>query len=1835
MKSIRKITSLLLVLCMIVSVLAVGIVPAAAAPADHAPTGTVNNFAQDTVQGSNILHCFNWSYANIQANLADIAAAGYTAVQTSPVQPPVDYNAGWTNASEQWWKLYQPLDLAIAGQNQSWLGSASDLSSLCTAADEYGIKVIVDIVSNHLANDGTASGLYEHLNSGAAADMKNPEYFREDSIAENGTNDNSRFTITQYNLGMPELKTQSGYVQTKALDLLKACIDCGVDGFRFDTAKHIELPDESDDENGTFGGDYWPTVVNGAKLYAQEKGVDVPFIYGEILNSAGTAISNYTTYMAVTDNETGDRALDKAYWTAASELADGTYRKGASAANSVLWAESHDTYMGSAGSAYFSNTSGVSDDVIVNTWAIVGARADSTGLFFARPNATMGAASSDTTWKSTEVAEVNKFKNHFDGTSETLASSGNTAYIVRGSKGVVISKLDGGGAVSLPAQGMKSGTYTDQVSNTTFTVANGTISGTVGSSGVAVVYDPADDAFDYITGTLYLKPDSEWATNTSRYAMYVFNSSTNAWVDMTYNSQYDCYQAAVPSGNWTNVIFCGMNNNAENSWNNKVRQTADLFPDDGTDCYNVSSSRWTDHAVVCEHTYGQPTWSWAADHSSATATFTCSTCGDVQTVTDSSPTSSVNGDYTTYTATVTFDGSSYTTSKTVGSGSGSGDDDTYTIYAIDDANWNTTPMKVYWWGSSGTNPEWSSPIAMTSFSGTKVYTYDIPTDVGGIIFRDSTGNKQTENIESGFADGAVWTITGSSNNYSVASAPDYYLVGNMNEWTERADYKFTLSESDSGALEYKLSGVELAEGAEFKAKSGTNWYPGGDNCTVSTAGTYDIYFRPNGDGNSDWLPDSNNKYFYLAEQVVTPDRTITWVNEDGTVLATGTVPDGATPVYRGETPTKPSTAQYSYTFSGWSPAVEAVSADTTYTAQFTETTRTYTVTWKNYNGTVIETDTGVAYGSHPSYDSDPPTKDGETFVGWAPQITNDTVITGDTTYTARFTSAQTYTITWNNYNGTSLGTSTCTYGEIPVYAGETPTKAADAQYTYIFSGWSPYVSYAYENKTYTAQFTETVNEYTVTWVDGNGNTLGTDTVAYGETPVYDAETHGTPTKASTLAKSYTFNNSWSPAITSVTGNATYTAQFSEADIDTIDISAINFIGWENVYVYYWLGDSNNTWPGVAMTADADGLVYTASIPATAEGIIFSNGDTSNNSANLKQTNNVTTGITDGARWAIYRTISNSNLVNCHKVPTYKLVGTMNEWTSDDAPVFQPVNQENGLEQYKVSGVALTATDGFKAFSDDGTGGQWFPSGSNNDASVSADGTYDIYFRPNGDGTSDWHQNVLYAANVTAYTITWKLDENTTIDTTTVAHGEVPTHADPTKTADAQYTYTFSGWSPEVVAATTNATYTAQFTVTHFHSMTAHAAVDATCTEAGNSAYWSCDTCGKYFSDAEGENEIAENNWVIAATGHNLTAHPATAATRTTAGNTAYWSCDRCGKYFSDEDGENEIAADSWIIPADTSISPFEKHSLTLHGDIGVIFFLNVTAAEVESGITVNFEWNGKTSSDTLTLENYKMIDGVKMYKAICYVSAPEMTDEITAAVIVGGTTYTDTYSVKTYANVILSDDYQTKFLAIEGKTAEDYNKLATLVKTMLNYGAATQEQFKDAHPNNSETHSDENLANAGVNYDLTPLIDTEINSIDAEKPNKEEINAKLAGTGLTYYGYTMLLHSKTKLRFYFLKDDPSVDISSVNLTLNGNALQNDADYPDYFAYVEVSDIPAYELNQKYDLKLNGATIGSYSALTYVKDVLTGGDSDETLINTVTAMYRYHEAAVDYFPESEG
>ncbi len=485
MKKAKKIASLVVASALLTSSFA-AITSVNAAEVDSAQTASADSTLRDKVGDGVMLHAFNWSYNTIKENLPAIAAAGYTTVQTSPVQQPKDYSTSG-DVTGQWWKLYQPISFHIA--EKSWLGTKDDLKSLCDEADKYGIKIICDIVSNHIANAD------EDRPETVSNQVKKyePEFYKKrrtyTRTYKGDANDSSVQAVVQGHVSKcPDLVTNDTAVQGYIINLLKECIDCGVDGFRFDAAKHIETEDD-----GEYASDYWKNITTSASSYYTQKTGNDLYIYGEILNNCGAdrSYSSYTKYINVTDNRTGDAVLYNVTRGKASTATNAKYKSGVAASNAVLWAESHDTYEGSSGSSGFSNTADVSDENVVKAWAIVASRKDSTALFFARPGtALMGNISTDSTYKSTAVSEINKFHNLFVGQSEKLGSSGDIAYVARGTSGIVLSNCKGTNAsVSISGTGLADGKYTDTVSGAEFTVANGVLTGSIGNMGVAVVYN--------------------------------------------------------------------------------------------------------------------------------------------------------------------------------------------------------------------------------------------------------------------------------------------------------------------------------------------------------------------------------------------------------------------------------------------------------------------------------------------------------------------------------------------------------------------------------------------------------------------------------------------------------------------------------------------------------------------------------------------------------------------------------------------------------------------------------------------------------------------------------------------------------------------------------------------------------------------------------------------------------------------------------------------------------------------------------------------------------------------------------------------------------------------------------------------------------------------------------------------------------------------------------------------------------------------------------------------------------------------------------------------------
>lgn len=482
----RRFYSLILAWLMLCSAV-LGIVPGTtlqtvAAESSVVAVSSSSVAAKDNIQDGVTLHCWNWSFNNITANLDTIAAQGYTAIQTSPIQFAKEQTSG-KKVGEHWWVYYQPAGFFIDNNTgRSALGTKAEFETMCKKAHEKGIKVIVDVVANHMGNETR-----NNLSSAIVPDIRNDSGCWHD-ITRNTTDYSNRYDITQYCMdGVPDLNTANGKIQNYVLNYLKECIDAGADGFRFDGAKHIETPDDS---SSGCGSNFWPTVINGATSYAKStRNIDL-YCYGEVLDapdsSGKLSITAYTKYMSVTDNRTGNDVRNNVNNGNAAGAASSYYYNGAAGADKlVLWAESHDTYAGN-------NSSGISTENINKTWALVAARNAAMDLYFARPYSTssMLGAADKTGWANPEVAAVNKFHNAFSGQKEYLSSSGNIAYCERGTSGVVLVNCSGTSQwVEVKANLMASGTYKDQITGNIFTVENGKIKGQIGNTGIAVVYN--------------------------------------------------------------------------------------------------------------------------------------------------------------------------------------------------------------------------------------------------------------------------------------------------------------------------------------------------------------------------------------------------------------------------------------------------------------------------------------------------------------------------------------------------------------------------------------------------------------------------------------------------------------------------------------------------------------------------------------------------------------------------------------------------------------------------------------------------------------------------------------------------------------------------------------------------------------------------------------------------------------------------------------------------------------------------------------------------------------------------------------------------------------------------------------------------------------------------------------------------------------------------------------------------------------------------------------------------------------------------------------------------
>ena len=320
---------------------------------------------------------------------------------------------------------------------------------------------------------------------------------------------------------------------------------------------------------------------------------------------------------------------------------------------------------------------------------------------------------------------------------------------------------------------------------------------------------------------------------------------------------------------------------------------------------------------------------------------------------------------------------------------------------------------------------------------------------------------------------------------------------------------------------------------------------------------------PEGKAFAGWV--NSNGEFVVSTTVFTEDQTVTavfkdwedvvysikFLDEKGNVLDLQSAHSGETPVYGAATPTKKSTVAYTYTFKGWSPEIAPAVWHTDYTVMFDSTINQYKVSYVDYDGTELFSSM-FDYGTKPTYSAIPKKTNTVaylySFAGWSPTVEN---VSGEAVYKAVYDSVlQKYSIEFK-VNGETLLSKDYDYGSVPKYENATPTKPATKAYSYSFAGWEPEIAKVTKATSYTAKFDSSLNKYMVVFQNG-AKVLQDSEIEYGKVPVYEGET---PKKTSTAKYDYSFS-SWSPALTKVTDEATYTALF-DSTLRSYEVSFVS------------------------------------------------------------------------------------------------------------------------------------------------------------------------------------------------------------------------------------------------------------------------------------------------------------------------------------------------------------------------------------------------------------------------------------------------------------------------------------------------------------------------------------------------------------------------------------------------------------------------------------------------------------------------------------------------------
>lgn len=430
----------------------------------------------DATNTETILHVWSWNFPTIAKNMKAIAYAGYTMLQTSPVQQHFNpegkitkiFDGGGKDGS--WYYYYQPTDWKIGN---AIVGTREQMKEMMDSAAKYNVQVLVDVLPNHTAFDvdAVSDDFYK------AVGGRDRMFHSKGLTPINNYNDREQCTLWAMG-SLPDVNTENPDFQKYYLTFVNDLLSLGVHGFRYDTAKHIGVhSDPVDTTSGVKENDFWDVVTGrkSVKGVSLSQPYDSLFVYGEVLQDKNVPELEYADYMGQTASGYGHVLREALAKGSVNGLDIVGWHHQAAPEYLTTWVESHDTYCNAHESA------SLTDDQIRTGWVFLTARQNGVPLFFSRPMGStrenywgdnvIGARGNDEFFHP-EVVAVNKFRKAMSGQKEDLQFSpdGSILLVNRGKKGAAVVNISSvAGFVDLPT-GLPDGVYTDVVYGKEFKV---------------------------------------------------------------------------------------------------------------------------------------------------------------------------------------------------------------------------------------------------------------------------------------------------------------------------------------------------------------------------------------------------------------------------------------------------------------------------------------------------------------------------------------------------------------------------------------------------------------------------------------------------------------------------------------------------------------------------------------------------------------------------------------------------------------------------------------------------------------------------------------------------------------------------------------------------------------------------------------------------------------------------------------------------------------------------------------------------------------------------------------------------------------------------------------------------------------------------------------------------------------------------------------------------------------------------------------------------------------------------------------------------------------------